>query len=96
MFYHVVMFKLKDNSKENMERAKGLLTAMEGKIPQLRHLVVGADELFTGRSYDICLISGFDSKEEMDEYQVHPYHVEEVLAHLRPMLSDSKACDFYA
>ncbi len=45
---------------------------------------------------DICLISGFDSKEAMDEYQVHPYHVDEVLAHLRPMLLDSKACDFSA
>ena len=96
MFYHVVMFKLKENSKENMEKAKALLLAMEGEIPQLKHLVVGQDELFTGRSYYICLISGFDSKEAMDEYQVHPYHVDQVLAHLRPMLLDSKACDFSA
>ena len=96
MFYHVVLFKLKDSSQENMDKARNILSSMEGKIPQLKGLTVGKDELFTERSYDICLITTFDSKEDMDAYQVHEYHVNEVLANLRPMLEASKACDFTA
>jgi len=96
MFYHVVLFKLKDNSQENMDKAKGILLSMEGKIPQLKGLTVGKDELFTERSFDLCLITTFDSKEEMDQYQVHEYHVNHVLANLKPMLEASKVCDFNA
>ncbi len=94
MFYHVVLFKLKDNSQENMDKAKEILLSMEDKIPQLKKLTVGKDEFFTERSYDICLITAFNSKEELDEYQVHEYHVDYVLANLKPMLLKSKACDF--
>jgi hypothetical protein len=94
MFYHVVLFKLKDNSPEIMDKAKEILLSMEGKIPQLKDLTVGKDELFTERSYDLCLITTFDTKEEMDEYQIHEYHVNHVLANLKPMLSASKVCDF--
>ena len=94
MFTHVVLFKLKDNSKENMEKARDILLSMEGKIEYLKGLTVGTDVLFTERSYDICLITTFDNQEEMDKYQVHEYHVGTVLKNLKPMLESSKACDF--
>lgn len=96
MFYHIVLFKLKDKSPENMDKAKELLQSMEGKIPQLKGLTVGKDVVSSARSYDICLITTFDSHEAMDEYQVHDYHVSTVLKNLKPMLLDSKACDFFA
>ena len=94
MFTHVVLFKLKDNSKENMEKARDILLSMEGKIEYLKGLTVGTDVLFTERSYDICLITTFNNLEEMDKYQVHEYHVNTVLKNLKPMLESSKACDF--
>ncbi len=94
MFYHVVMFKLKDNSPENMEKAREILMSMDGKIPELKGLTVGKDTLFTGRSFDICLITTFDSKEDMDIYQDSYYHVEHVLKNIRPMIEKSAACDF--
>lgn len=94
MFTHVVLFKLKDNSPENMDKARDLLLSMEGRIPELKGLTVGKDVLFTERSYDICLITTFDSQEDMDSYQVHDYHVNTILKNLRPMLEASKACDF--
>ncbi len=96
MFYHVVLFKLKDSSEENLDKAKELLQSMEGKIPQLKGLTVGKDVLNSVRSYDICLITTFDSQEDMDEYQIHDYHVNTILKNLRPMLEASKACDFFA
>ncbi|WP_139903918.1 Dabb family protein [Clostridium thermarum] len=94
MFTHIVFFKLNDPSKENLERAKNILEQMEGKIPQLKYIEVGVDVLHTERSYDIALITRFDSLEDMQEYQVHPYHVNEVLKKLRPMLKGSSAVDY--
>lgn len=96
MFYHVVMFKLKDNSNENMDKVKELLLSMDGKIPELKKITVGKDTLFTGRSFDICLITQFESKEDMDIYQDSYYHVEYVLKNLKPQIEKSAACDFIA
>lgn len=94
MFTHIVLFKLENPTKENMEKAKGILLSMEGKIPELKYLEVGADVLRTDRSYDIALITRFDSKEAMDRYQVSEYHVNYVLKNLRPMLKGSVALDY--
>jgi hypothetical protein len=94
MFTHIVLFKLKEPTIENVKKVENILKAMEGNIPQLKQIEVGVDELHTERSYDVVLITKFDSLEDMDAYQVHPYHVNEVLAHLRPMLEASKAVDY--
>lgn len=94
MFTHIVFFKLSEPSEENVKRVKEILDGMKGKIPVLKYLEVGADVLHTERSYDIALITRFDSLEDMQQYQVHPYHVNEVLANLRPMLKGSVAVDF--
>ncbi len=74
MFYHVVLFKLKDSSEENLDKAKELLQSMEGKIPQLKGLTVGKDVLNSVRSYDICLITTFDSlscKYHPEKFKTH-------------------------
>ena len=92
MFTHIVFFKLKDIEK--VTEARDILLGMEGKIPQLKGLEVGVDELHTERSYDLALITRFDSLEDMNTYQVHEYHVNEVLKYLKPMLESSKAVDF--
>ncbi|MDP4146309.1 MAG: Dabb family protein [Bacillota bacterium] len=94
MFTHIVFFNLKDNSPENLEKAKSILMGMEGKIEQLRELIVGIDVVHSARSFDIALVTKFDSHEDMDNYQVHPYHVNEVLTNLRPMLESSASVDF--
>lgn len=94
MFTHIVFFKLNDPTAINVEKAKNILLNMEGKIPQLKYLEVGVDTLHTERSYDIALITKFECKGDMDQYQVHPYHVNEVLAHLKPMLKGSAAVDY--
>lgn len=94
MFTHIVFFKLKNRNDENVKRAKELLLSMEGKIPMLKELKVGADVVHSQRSYDIALITKFDSQEDMDKYQVHPVHINEVVKYLKPMLEGSAAVDF--
>ncbi len=75
MFTHVVFFKLKDKSKETLEKVKNDLLALKDKIPQIKELEVGIDILQTERSYDVILYSKFESLDEMKAYQVHPEHV---------------------
>ncbi len=76
MITHIVFFKLKDRSPESIEQARAVLAAMEGNVPMLRDLEVGVDVLKTERSYDIALVTRFDSLADLDAYQKHPYHVE--------------------
>lgn len=73
MITHIVLFKLSDRS--NILKAKEILLSMVGKIPQLRHLEVGVDILQSGRSYDLALVTKFDSIDDMKAYQIHPAHV---------------------
>jgi hypothetical protein len=75
MITHVVLFKLKDRSPQSIEKARDLLVGMKGKIPQLHHLEVGTDVLHSERSYDIALITKFDSMDDLATYQAHPVHV---------------------
>lgn len=76
MITHIVFFKLKDRNRESVEEARNVLLGMQGKIDLLRHLEVGADVLHSERSYDIALVTKFDSMEDLSAYQVHPVHVE--------------------
>lgn len=94
MFTHIVFFKLKEPTEENLQKAKDIFLSMKGNIPMLKYLEVGVDELHTERSYDLALITKFDSLEEMNIYQKHPYHVEKVLAPLKDMIESSKAVDY--
>lgn len=74
MITHVVLFKFKDSS--SVEKAREVLLGLKGKIPQLRHIEVGADVLHSERSFDIALLTRFDTLEDLEAYQMHPLHVE--------------------
>lgn len=94
MFTHIVFFKLKETTQKNLQKAKNILLSMEGNIPMLKYLEVGVDELHTERSYDVVLITRFDSLDDMNAYQIHPYYIAQVLAPLKDMVESSKAVDY--
>ena len=94
MFTHIVLFNLSNTTKENVEFVAGRLRSMEGKIEQLKSLEVGVDELHTDRSFDVALITRFDSVEDMNTYQVSQYHVNEVLGKIKPYIEVSKVADY--
>ncbi|WP_168119390.1 Dabb family protein [Paenibacillus sp. HB172176] len=95
MITHIVCFKLKDRSAESVARTAAVLKDMEGKIEQLRYLEVGTDVLHSDRSYDIALITKFDSMAALGEYQVHPVH-KKVIAHMAEVNEASVSVDFEA
>lgn len=94
MIVHIVLFKLKEATPENVEAARLRLLSMDGKVELLRHLEVGVDLIRSERSADIALYTKFDSLEDLQAYQVHPYHANEVAAYMRGVCSSVVAADY--
>ena len=94
MITHIVLFKLKERTPEGIEKARGILLSMEGKVEQLRHLEVGVDQIHSERSADLALVTKFDSMEDLQAYQVHPYHANEVAAYMRSVSSAVMTADY--
>lgn len=93
MLTHIVLFKLKDNSNENIQKTKEVLLGLQGNIPFLRFIEVGTDILHSERSYDIGLYTKFDSLADMQAYQIHPVHVK-VSEHMHAVREASVAIDY--
>lgn len=94
MFTHIVLFKVKEPTKENLQFLKETLLSMDGNINELKGLEVGVDVIKSDRSYDIGIITRFDSKEDYLAYDVNEYHVEKVKKVIGPYLEGSKTLDF--
>lgn len=94
MLTHIVMFKLKEPTPENIAAAKEKLLSMQGNVPMLRHLEVGVDVVRSERSYDIALNTKFDSLEDLQAYQVHPYHGGDVAPFMREMSAAVAVVDY--
>ena len=91
MITHIVLFKLIDS--RNAMKARDVLLGMKGKIPQLRNIEAGIDVLHSERSYDLALVTKFDSMEDMKAYQAHPVHVE-VLKYMTSVRESSVTVDY--
>ena len=94
MVTHIVFFKLKDRSATSINAAREKLLSMAGKIDLLRHLEVGADVIRSERSYDLALVTRFDSMDDLQAYQVHPYHAGEVIPHMKSVCASIVAVDY--
>lgn len=93
MIKHIVFFKLKMGSPEKVDATVQVLRNMEGKIPQLLSIEVGADLIHSERSFDIALVTVVASMEDLQAYQVHPAH-KEVIAHINEVKELSIAVDY--
>ena len=94
VFTHIVLFKLKNTNPEGIEETAGILRSMQGQIPVLRSIEVGVDVVKSQRSYDLALITRFDSLADMQAYQAHPYHQNVVLKHINEVTELRVAVDF--
>lgn len=93
MITHIVLFKLKDRSSDSIAATVKVLKDMEGQIDVLKHLEVGTDILHSERSYDIALVTKFDSMDALGEYQVHPVH-KKVIEHMTQVRESSFSVDY--
>ena len=88
----MVCFKL--NEGESAEKAKEVLSGMQGKVPQIREMEVGIDFLGSARSFDVYLSVVVDDKDALNDYQNDPYHVNVVKKHMHSVTKSSVAVDF--
>ncbi len=94
MIAHIVLFKLKEPTSENVALVKEKLLSMEGRVPMLRKLEVGVDVIRSERSYDVALYTHFDSLEDLQAYQVHPYHADDVVPVMKANCAAIVAADY--
>ena len=94
MIKHIVCFKLKDNSYEKCLEAKEVLLSMKGNVSLLVDINVGIDFLHSERSYDIILETVFNTKEDLQLYQVDKYHCEIVKKYMHAVRESSIAIDY--
>ena len=69
------MYKLKNPTEENCKAMVDKFMSMQGKIDILKSVVAGTDFVKSSRSFDVVLECVFDSKQDMEAYQVHPEHI---------------------
>ena len=97
MINHVVLFKLKDypadEKAEVIAELKSMLMGLKDKIKELKYIEVGENYELESKSYDLALLSHFDSVEDLDTYRVHPEHLK-VVARVGETTVERAAVDF--
>lgn len=94
---HVVTWKLaSEDAAERASQAAEVarrLNALDGVVPQLLTISAGANVAYPEANWDVTLVADFASVEAIDEYQVHPAHVE-VATYIRSVVASRVAVDF--
>lgn len=93
MITHIVCFKLNGATGADGDRIAALLEALPAKIPEIRDLEVGRDVVRSERSYDLALVTRFDSLAHLRAYQEHPDHLE-VAGFIRSVGATSITVDY--
>lgn len=91
MIRHVVMWKFKPGTREEMEKFLAGLRGLYGVIPQIRAQQVGVN--CVEGNYDAVLISDFDSLADLETYKKDPRHVA-VSALCKAIRTDRVAVDW--
>ncbi len=99
MIRHIVLFKFKEEAEgrtkaENLAITKAMLEALPQKIDLIRHSEVKLNSAEADQTnYDLCLVSDFDSFDDLAAYIVHPDH-KAVGAFMRPVRLERACVDF--
>ena len=93
MIRHIVLFQIKDEYKSEIPQLVKNFYGMKGKIEGMLDLEAGQDILHSDRSWDLGLVTVFDSLESFRAYQTHPVHMP-VRQRMHQVRSASVSCDF--
>lgn len=81
MLKHILLWKFKDEYKTNeiefnnkIDTLNKMFKGMEGIVEGLIKAEIGKD--VSGGQYDIVLYSEFINKQALDNYKIHPLHLE--------------------
>ncbi|MEI7828714.1 MAG: Dabb family protein [Prolixibacteraceae bacterium] len=98
MFNHIVLFKLKDFQNDQIkseirDQIKNALMGLKEKITELKYIEVGNNFELNAASFDISLITRFDSYESFIIYRDHPEH-QKVVTLVRANTIDRAVVDY--
>lgn len=91
MVKHIVFMKFPDFSLAKIAKEK--LLGMKGNIDVLKDIEVGIDFSNSQRSYDLALITVFETTEDLEKYRIHPYH-QEIVKWLKENNTETKVVDY--
>jgi len=93
MVKHIVMFKLKEKSSDNLNALASALNGMKGQIETLSFLEVGEDFKNTDRSFDLVLTTHFENRQGLEAYAGHEVH-QPVIQLARSLCSQTVVVDY--
>ena len=98
MIVHLVFFNmlpeaLGASGEENGRNLVNQLKELPGKIEQIKALEAGLDFSKSPVSYEVGLMTKFDSREDLEIYRVHPDH-QKVIAFVQSTTSDRAVVDY--
>lgn len=93
MIVHIVMMQFADDAPNATQHIYDLLTALPGKIPEIRTYEVGMNIIESERNDDLSLYSTFDSLEDLQNYQAHLEH-QAVLKEIKQVAISIRVVDY--
>ena len=95
MVTHIVFLNIKPelNKSEILIELESRLLALNESIAELNHLEFGADFNKSPLAYDAALYSTFNTKADLEAYQIHPEH-EKVKAYIGEVCSQRAVVDY--
>ncbi|MBR4555868.1 MAG: Dabb family protein [Clostridiales bacterium] len=98
MVKHIIVWILKDeySDAEKADIKKGIkegLEGLKGKVPGIVDITVYTEGLESSNG-DLMLDSTFESVEALNDYTVHPAHVEVATTKVRPFVKIRSSFDY--
>lgn len=89
MIRFIVVFKLVDNSEQNVALIKQHIMSLKGKMPVIKHMEVGGNLLLGERAFDLAALFDFESIEDVHMFEHDPIHLE-VVQRIKPAVAELK------
>ena len=98
MIKHIAMFKFKafesEEEKEGYyERLRKAFDGLDKKVPEIKFLQIGFDELQSEASFDFIVNVVIENLESLSAYANHPEHLKAASV-VREMMVDRKVIDY--
>jgi len=94
MIKHLVMFKFKNENKDNnILEVKKLLEALENKISVIKSLEIGINFDTAPRAMDLSINLTFNTVEDLNSYVIHDEH-QKVVTVIKNVTEYSKVVDY--
>jgi len=98
MIKHIAMFKFKafesaEEKKKYYERLRQAFDGLDKKVPEIKFLQIGFDELQSEASFDFVVNVVIEDLESLSAYANHPEHIK-AGAVVRERLVDRKVIDY--